>query len=177
MRRCGMDREMARRMYVMLDAGLICYKHYYPWCDSIIEKLEEPPVWIIELSTVKYIGDAKIIVHEYAFSFEETIYDHDFLRYNKYFLACLYLRYERNEISWATFLFEAGRYSDGMECGVNCEYFFEMLTSYENSLYSSTLENSQSKDVYVFIKNSIDDVVDLYNGFQKYFIEFVQKEG
>ncbi|WP_157052589.1 hypothetical protein [Priestia koreensis] len=52
-----------------------------------------------------------------------------------------------------------------------------MFTSYENSLYSSTLENSQSKDVYVFIKNAIDEVADLYNGFQKYFIEFVQKEG
>lgn len=170
-----MDRETARKIYIMLDSGLIWYKHYYLWCDSIIEKLEVPPIWIIDLSTAKYIGDAKEIVSEYAFSFDETVYVFDLMKHNRHFLACLYLRYERKEISWATFLNEAGKYSDSYDCGVDCEYFFEMLTNYGDSLYSPNLEKSQSIEVESLIRDSITNISKLYNEFHKYFIRFVEK--
>ena len=101
------------------------------------------------------------------------VYVSDLTRYNRYFLACLYLRYERKEISWATFLNEAGRYADSYDCNVACEYFFEMLTNYEDSLFSPTIEKSQMNEVKFFISDSISDISELYNEFHQFFIKFV----
>jgi hypothetical protein len=167
------DKETARKIYVMIDSGLIWYKHYFLWCQSLIKKGNTPP-WIEELSKVEYIGDAKRIVNDYAFSFEDMVNGHNVERYNKYFLSCLYLRYKRNEISWATFLNEAGKYSDINACDIDCEYFFDKLTKFEDSLFSSNLEKTQSNIVVNrFLKESLDDVLELYNEFKMYFIQYV----
>lgn len=58
-----LNKQFARKIGIMLESRLIWYKHYFLFCDEIIEKMEKPPYWIIELATKKYIGDAVKIVN------------------------------------------------------------------------------------------------------------------
>ena len=155
----------------MVDSRLIWYKHYFKFCDEIIENMENPPYWIIELATTKYIPEATKVINEYAYSepFEEIpseICD--------FFIACLYLSYNRREISWATFLQKAGEYADGtqaVEC--DCEWFFELLNVYEDSQFSKGLEKNQTKKVREIFQVNITEAQELYRPFQHYFQEFV----
>lgn len=103
------------------------------FCDDIIMEMDNPPYWILELSSVKYIPDAVTILNNYAFSepFEELSMDLD-----DFYIGSLYIRYERREISWATFLEKAGNYADNYQwCKKDCEYFYYMLNDYEDSCF------------------------------------------
>jgi hypothetical protein len=48
------SKRLAALIAIMIDARLIWYKHYYGWADDLIMRLPEPPLWIIELATIKY---------------------------------------------------------------------------------------------------------------------------
>jgi Uma2 family endonuclease len=65
-----LNKHFARKLSVMVDSRLIWYKHYFEFCDEIIENMEDPPYWIIELATTKFIQDALIVINEYAFDTE-----------------------------------------------------------------------------------------------------------
>ncbi|MFE4430742.1 hypothetical protein ACFRH9_27770 [Peribacillus butanolivorans] len=112
--------------------------------------MENPPYWIIELATIKFIPDATKAINEYASSepFEEIPSDlYDF------YIACIYIRYKRREISWATFLQMAGEFADyaqAVKC--DCEWFYEMLNVYEDSEFSKGIEKYQTKKVSEIFK-------------------------
>ena len=155
---------------IMLNSELVWYKHYYLWCDEIIEHSEHPPFWIIELATVKYLPKATKIVNEYVYSepFEQ------FNNRNNLYIACLFLRYERQEISWATFLTKTGEYSDGNSSKKNCEYFYDMLNKFEDSEYSNRLERNQKSDVKNIFISEISEMQRYYDFFIPYFRRYVR---
>jgi hypothetical protein len=50
----------------------------------------------------------------------------DVIRHRLY-LGFLYLRYERGDLPMAELLRTGGRYSDGSDCGIDCEAFYLLL--------------------------------------------------
>lgn len=165
-----LNKQYARRMGIMLEAGLIWYKHYYLFCDEIIETLDKPPYWIIDLAVTSYTGDAEKIVNSYAFSepfetFEDSLYD--------LHIGCLFLRYERREMSWSAFLKASGDYADGYHVRNGCGFFYDMLSLYVDGEYSADLELCQAKEVQTDFKDEIAEARGLYAPFADYFRKYV----
>ncbi|MGY3779354.1 hypothetical protein [Isobaculum melis] len=62
-----MNKEEAYQLSVLIETGFIDYQSYYKWCDQMIEALEEPPYWVIELSVEKNQDKAVRIIRKYVF--------------------------------------------------------------------------------------------------------------
>lgn len=161
-----LSREFAAKLATMLDVSLIHYKYYELWCDEIIESMENPPEWIITLENTKFLPAARAIVYSYAFS--EPVSD---FFYRDFYLACLYIKYEIKQISWATFLEDAGEFSDGSNCCVECEYFYSFLNQLEDNEFSLSIESEQSKQVNALLKDWIPQAEQIY----KYFLTYLRK--
>ena len=127
----------------MLESSLINYRVINPWADQIILKIKEPPVWIFDLSLKKYQGDLLKALREFAYSepFEKEPDDID-----KFHVACLWLRYERRELSWATLLNKIGYYLDAHNGNWDCETPYHYLNIYEVSNFTETSEEETKKE-------------------------------
>jgi len=155
----------------MIDEGLISYKHYYRWADDIIEFLEISPGWIIDLAVTKYRSDAVEIVNRFAFSEPfESVSGSDLSDER---VACVFLRHERGELSWATFLESAGKLTDGMGNGLHdCSYFYEMLKVITDGEYNSWLAANQRKRVERDFWRALATIRSVYEEFCSYFRRF-----
>lgn len=112
----------------MLEAGLIDFHHTQPWGHRLILEADTAPAWLCALATVKDQGDQKQALRDYVLSepFEPWPAELE-----KFHVACLWLRYERRELSWASFLREAGRHLDAADSEWPCETLFQMLNDHE----------------------------------------------
>ncbi|WP_139997433.1 hypothetical protein [Paenibacillus paridis] len=171
-----LNKQFARKIGIMIESGLIWHKHYFLFCDELIEKLDKPPYWIIELAIAKYIGDAIEVVNTYAFSepfenFSNSLCD--------LYIGCLYIRYERRQLSWASFLTKSDDFADGsgyFALKKDADYFYSMLNDYEDNEYSIDLENKQAERVKQEFQNEISEVRNMYIPFIGYFREFVSTQ-
>jgi len=127
---------------VMLESFLIDYQDTQPWADKLIEDIDIPPAWLCEVSINKYQDDQINAFREYVYSepFEEKPDDLD-----KFYVACLWIRYERQDISWATFLWEIGDYLDAAQGEWDCETPYHYLNLYENASCSKEAEEETKK--------------------------------
>lgn len=150
----------------MLDSELINYKHYMPWVDFIILSNDEPELWILEIAGTKNTQAAIDIIRKYTNS--EPFETND-PTYNVGFIACLWIRYKRREISWSTFLYESGQEVDGNVDRVDCEYFYGMYNDFEESEYSNELETVQSGKVFEIYQDQIKETKEIYDEFKPYF--------
>lgn len=145
------------------------------FCDEIIDKYTKPPYWIIELATVRFQASAIEIVDKYINSdpfmdlYNSELFDQ--------YIACLYLKYDRRELSWASFLFMSGEYADHCESvKESCEYFYDLLSEYENSEFNIELEYKQKEEIQSKFLKEIEEIQVLYEMFKDYFKQFVIKE-
>lgn len=167
-----LNNEFACKLSTMLESKLIWYKHYQLFCDDIIEEYVRPPYWIIELAIVRYQGDAVRIVNEYLHS--EPI---DYGKHSDQYIACLYIRYIRRELSWASFLYLSGQYSDSCQSAKEpCEYFYELLSKFEDNDYNIDLEQIQLNEIYDTFKKEIEEMNSLYQIFKEYYKEFIKRK-
>jgi len=127
----------------MLDSGLINYQHTQPWADKIIEALEKPPTWLFDISLKKYQGDQISAVRAVAYGEPFTDVPNDL---DKFHLACLWLRYERRELSWAILLREIGDYLDAVNGEWDCETPYHYLNLYEEANFSEESEKATKKE-------------------------------
>jgi hypothetical protein len=167
------DKQTIKTLATMIESHLIWYKHYFPWTDEIISNNSDIPSWLINLSSIKYIPDAVKSINEYIYSEPFEPFNEE--KYSDQYVACLYLRYETRAISWASFLLEAGQYSDAYYGRHECEYFFQMLNEYEDSEYSERLEKKQSREIYSEFKDVIQYIKELYSFFMKHFRTYKHK--
>ncbi len=124
----------------MIDSRLINYSHLQPWADGIIAHVDIPPAWVCDLSIKAYQPDVLAAVRL-------AIHEHNDIPtppvgLGRFHLACLYLRYERREISFATLLDECGKYLDMANGELFCEHPYAMLNEYEDADYSESKERS-----------------------------------
>ena len=129
----------------MLQSKLIDYTYIQPWADNLIENLSNPQKLLIDLSSATYQGEIINILKEYVYyePFKEQFY-----KLVKFHIACLWLRYERRELSWATLLNEIGKYLDIEEINWDCETPYHFLNTYENSYFSEKVEQ-ETKQKYL----------------------------
>jgi len=161
------SKEKAAKLSVMIESRLIWYKYYFPWCDEIIEKLYKPPYWIIDLGVVKYIPQAVSIVNEYVCSEPFEVINKSKL--SDYYITCILMRYLRKEISWVTFLDEAGKYSDGAQTTKKeCEYYYMFLNILEDSYFDTEVERKQSTEVKDLYKLELEELERYYKCFLEY---------
>ena len=135
------DKQVARRMLEMHAARLLTPRHLQPWATALVAQLDKPPWWICELVTLTYNGDIERCLGEYAHAppFESF----DLTALSDVHVASLLLRHRRREISWATFLHEAGMRTDAEPGREQCEYFFAMLNDLEERDFDERVERQQ----------------------------------
>jgi len=169
------NKELACKLSIMLDSKLIWYKHYQLFCDDVILELTKPPYWIIELSIVRFQGSAIEIVNKYINS--EPFIDYYNSELFDQYIACLYLKYDRREISWASFLLSSGQYADNCQSvKENCEYFYELLNEYEDSEFNIDLEYKQKEEIQNKFSEEIIEIKAIYDVFRDYYKQFIIKE-
>ncbi|WP_444902855.1 hypothetical protein ACJJIU_13090 [Microbulbifer sp. CnH-101-E] len=174
-----LERAITKREAVslatMLDAGLICYKHYMCWADERILLEDEPELWILELAATKHTETA--IGHLNTYAYSEPFESFDSEKCNDEFVAAQWLRYKRNEISWATFLLECGDHTDGNYAREDCEYFYYMLNDIEDTEYSESLEEKQSSEVFKRFSDIIHEIENKYHEFLPYLEKYRETYG
>ena len=168
-----LDKQSAHRLLQMVESGLVSYRYTMPWADDIIIEQDEPPAWVCELSTARYQGKISGVLREYIFS--EPIKAIDTKTANRYYVGCLFLRYSRGEISWATCLEEIGKFADGTEVGKPCEFFFGMLNDLEDAEYDHQVEEAQVQEILAEYNVVIDTVKAEYEPFLHCFRKQRQK--
>ena len=127
----------------MIESGLIDFSYTNPWAEHIITGLDYAPSWLGALATKKYHGDQSKALREYVFSepFEPSPDDIE-----KFHVACLWLRYDRRELSWATFLRLAGEHLDAANADWACETPYHYLNVYEDAYFSNAVEEQTKRD-------------------------------
>lgn len=126
----------------MLESKLIDFSYTEPWADALIEESDIPPTWLCDIAMKKYQGDQIRAIREYIFSEPfETVPP----SMKKFHVACLWLRYERREFSWATFLCEAGAYLDAADGDWDCETPYHFLNMYEDAYFTVESEEYTKK--------------------------------
>lgn len=158
------------RIATMIDSRLIWYEHYYPWADQLVATLDWPPIWILKIATIKHTPDAVLAVNDFVYSEPFESFDQE--QCCDEYVACLYLRTESGSTSWATFLYEAGAYTDangGRRC---CQYFYEMLNTLKDNEYSLPVQEHQRAHVAVEFSSEISLIRSLYRMFMEHFREY-----
>lgn len=166
------SRQFARRFLTLLDTELISYKHYFLWADAVIDSLDSPPLWVIEIATIKYLPDASAAVR--AFAYSEPFEEFDLIKLSDEHVACMFLRQQTGATSWATFLFDAGCHVDGSDGRKDCEYFFHMLNLFENSEYDTQVLADQRKRVRDDFADVIGQIGSVHDTFMTYFRRHLQ---
>jgi len=133
----------------MLDSHLIDYSYTQPWADKLIEGIDIPPVWLCDIAVKKSQIDQLKAIREYVFSepFEENPPE-----FEKFHVACLWLRYERRELSWATLLREIGDCLDAADGDWDCETPYHYLNMYEDADFTEESEK-KIKQEYLLEQN------------------------
>jgi len=139
------DKIQAHYLIEMIESNLLNFKQLHPWADKLIAELDSPPAWICDVSVTKYQPDVAKIVRGYVYELEivERPYDLE-----KFHVGCLWLRYMRREISWATLLHFIGNHLDAANGGWACEIPYEFLNIFEDGGYSVELE-AQTRKIYL----------------------------
>ena len=149
----------ARRLAELIDAKLLTSRELIPWADAMILKLDRPPEWIIDLSVATYQGDALAAVRKFACSEPWDSLPADISsQLEDDHIAALYLRYERGELSWASFLRDSGEFADCTSGSRPCEYFYARLTALEDAEFSKDVERAQKADVVNQFAGAIERV-------------------
>ncbi len=169
------DKVFVRRVGVMIESGLIGPNHYIPWADEVIGKLEKPPLWMLKLAAIRYPPHAVEAIN--AFVDADPIEGFDRSRYEEEYLACLFLRYRRRELSWAGFLDEAGRFTDAWSWDHDCEEFYYLLNVLEENEYAEEVELSQCAEVEEEFRDAVAMMGVLYEGFLGCCRKYVTEKG
>jgi hypothetical protein len=127
----------------MLESGLINFSYTHPWAEQFVVHLDPIPTWLCDIATKKYQGDQTKALREYIFA-EPLEPPPDGLE--KFHLACLWIRYERRELSWATFLSLAGDRLDRSNGDWDCGTPYHYLNVYEDAYFSHTSERQTQRE-------------------------------
>ncbi len=127
----------------MMETSLIDCYYTQPWADELIAAVESPPSWLCDLATKKYRGAQIKAVREFV---RAEPLESAPPGLEKFAVACLWLRYERRELSWATFLRLAGELLDSVGADWQCETPYHYLNVYEDAYFSPASEECTKRD-------------------------------
>jgi len=129
----------------MVETRLINYSYTQPWADKIIEEIDSIPGWLFSVSTKSSFHEQSKALRNYVYSepFEQAPSDIE-----KFYVGCYWLRYERKELSWATYLNTIGSYLDTAGVDWACETPYYFLNVVEDAYFSDNAE-AETKNSYL----------------------------
>jgi hypothetical protein len=92
------DNKFLVHLSALISSRLLTREQYIKWSDSMLRELDDPPIWVMDLSLSKVPDQASMLILKAAYdnfnqSYEGTGYD-DFE------LCASYLSYENGSITW-----------------------------------------------------------------------------
>lgn len=111
------------------SSGLLPVTDLVAWADQRILQLDSPPGWLLDLSLAKTQDEAVgTLLMEWNRYIETGGHERpDPELHGDLFMGCLYLRFERGDLTMAELLRLAGQYADAPGYGIDCETFYSML--------------------------------------------------
>jgi hypothetical protein len=107
-----------------IDSGFAQPSEWVAWADERILRLEEPPLWLLNLSLASSARDALGVVWPACRFVAPEAWTP--LDWNGLFLGFLYLRFERGDFNMLELLLQGGRKTELANYRVGCEAFFEL---------------------------------------------------
>ncbi len=95
------SKRFAARMATMVSSRLIEYQQYYAWADRWIAELKEPPIWLLEIATLRNSEEAALAINRFVLKEPFEHLDRD--QQVDEFIACLFLRYQNYNLTWENF--------------------------------------------------------------------------
>lgn len=126
----------------MIKSRLLDYTYTQAWADKLLLRCDVPPSWLCDISMKQYQGDILTAIREFVFS---EPFEQEPPGIEKFHVACLFLRYERRELSWATFLEKTGEILDSYNGDLDCETPYYYLNLYEDAYFSLESEDETKK--------------------------------
>ena len=151
------------RIRTMLEMGLVGLKEIIAWADAWVMKLDDSPLWLLEMCTAPDVATAAGLLRSIpmlplpATPEESRAEDADHL-------ACLFLRHRRGELSWGEFLFQAGQYTDS--AGGWCEEFFMRRDLLERMGYPEPMVQSQREEFEERLQEALKRVESAHRQFE-----------
>lgn len=157
------DVMFKHRLAEMVEAELLTFRELNPWADAVILTMDRPPEWVLDLAVTKFQPKVLAVVRRAANASAWEVLPADFSsRLEDDHIAAIYLRYERREISWGSFLRESGVFADNTSGSWPCEYFYSRLNAIEDAEYAEELERTQLADVKSQFSDAIERVRRIY---------------
>ncbi|NPC70938.1 hypothetical protein [Corallococcus exiguus] len=149
------DLAAVGRIRVMVERGLIGLTQLIAWADAWVMKLEDSPLWLLELCTAPDVDTALGLLFDIPmFPFPAT--PEERRAQDADHLASLFLRYRRGELSWGDFLFIGGQFLDGANGPWPCETFFMQRDLLERTGYPEDLVQSQREDIERDLREALE---------------------
>lgn len=153
---------------VLLKRERINRCHYLPWCYQMIERLDNPPQWVLDMGYASTAEEAQGILHRFIYREGpigripcETDLE----------IAVLYLEQKAGKISWSDFLLEIGQLSDRSEGRTECSWFFGLLNEFEavSGIAAYREKRRQQKKIKELYQQEITQIQEKVQLFSRYF--------
>jgi hypothetical protein len=120
---------------VATDSEYLSLSDLVAWVDQQVLRLESPPSWLLDVCIAKTQEEAlDPMLLAWNRHIESAGHNGpDDVSRHRLYLGFLYLRYERGDLTMTELLRLAGRYSDGSDCGIDCEALYLLLNEIDGS--------------------------------------------
>ncbi|MGE6763915.1 hypothetical protein ACQKGO_38250 [Corallococcus interemptor] len=153
------------RIRTMLEMGLVGLKEIIAWADAWVMKLDDSPLWLLEMCTAPDVATAVGLIYGIPMlpipaTPEERRAE------NADHLACLFLRHRRGGLSWGEFLFQGGQYLDRAGGPWPCETFFMQLNLLERMGFPEDLVRAQREDIEHELREALERMESAHRQFE-----------
>lgn len=105
-----------------IESGFARPAEWIGWADRQILRLDEPPVWVLDLSLAHSAKDALAVLWPAHASVAPMHWER--LDWTGLFLGFLFLRFEYEEMGMLDLLLQAGQQADRANYRIDCETFY-----------------------------------------------------
>jgi hypothetical protein len=105
-----------------IESGFARPAEWVAWADRQIERLDKPPVWVIDLSLAHSVKDALALTWPASGRVAPVLWE--CLDWTGLYLGFLFLRFERGDLGMLDLLTQAGRKADAANYRIDCESFY-----------------------------------------------------
>jgi hypothetical protein len=105
-----------------IESGFARPAEWVAWADRQIVRLDEPPVWLLDLSLADSANDALTALWPARSRVAQVFWDR--LDWTGLYLGFLFLRFERGDLGMLDLLIQAGQKADCANYRIECGTFF-----------------------------------------------------
>jgi hypothetical protein len=158
------DKDAVHGIAKLVRMGLVGLREIIAWADAWVMKLDDSPLWLLELCTAPDVDTAWGLLMatrpDLPANREEANLDA-----NDH-LAALFLRYRRGDLSWADFLMEGGNSLDGSFGGPPCEDYFHFLNEFKAAEQPAEEERTRRAEIEAELQSALSRMEAVHRRFE-----------